>query len=139
MPSHKELPDPTPLAMILCDGFSRDGLNDKLHLNGLFGTFVTASVPFHATFAAYAAITNIRRSQACHFEIIDAQNNTIARSEEVQLQKPADLMVETVIANYFTNVELPEYGNYFVQFWTRKGYIMERRLLVVAPEIEEQL
>lgn len=129
--------DPRPLGMFLCDGITRDVVTGKLSLIGLIGAVVTANVPVRANFAAFATLTNVRESIEFKFIIVDDNDDVIAKMPPedawMTLERPKDLMVEAILLGHFGGVEFPKHGSFFVQLWTKKCSIMERRLLVVEP------
>ena len=128
--------DPRPLGLVVCESICQDLATGNLGLFALFGTMVTPGIPLRRT-RAHATITNVREDLDLKFMIVDDEDTVITKSppgdEWMHLPRPADIMVEAVFIAHFAGVEFPKYGNFFVQVWTRKRSIMERRMLVLEP------
>ena len=123
---------PIPLGMFLCDSVSREMMSGKIHLNGLFGAIISPNVPARANFSAYATFTNVRSALKIWFEIVDAEENVLQRTPEMDFPLPDDMIIEP-IAMVYVSVEFPSYGHYFVRFFANTEYIMERRIVVIEP------
>ena len=130
--------EPVPLGLTICDSVTRDLATGKTSLLGLFSGVVAATVPARVNFWAHAIISNVREDTEFQFMIVDSEDETVAKSptngDWMLLPKPADMMVEPILLAYFGGLELPRYGHYFVQVWTKKRCIMERRLLLIEPQ-----
>jgi hypothetical protein len=128
---------PTALGLAICDSICQDLATGKFSLIGMFGVFVAPALPLRANFAAHATITSVRENLEIKFMIVDDEDNVIFQSPIgetwIQLSKPADVMIEANLISQFMGVEFPRHGSYFVQVWTRKCSIMERRILVIEP------
>jgi hypothetical protein len=122
-----ELPDPVIVDFVLCDGVARDLSTGRLSLLGLRREIVALEVPVKVTFAAFVRMTNVRESIPVHFRIVDASGELIFESLETELPKPADEMLDVISIMHFPDVELPQYGPYFVQVWRPERYIMEKK------------
>jgi hypothetical protein len=86
------------------------------------------------TFAVHATVANVREDMVAYFDIADDEDEAVARTDDLALVKPPNLLEEASIAGFFEDVAFLRPGDYFVRFWASRRLIMARRFSVALFE-----
>lgn len=137
MAKQAELPGPVPSGLVVCQSIAQDLATNKVHLLGLGSKFALDAFPGLAEFGVYAVVTNVRQDCVAYFDVVDWQNERIARSDDLPLTRGASLGDDSVAATVFRNVLFPNEGDFFVRFMANRKLVMEKRIMLRAIDLED--
>ncbi|MCE9531064.1 MAG: hypothetical protein K8T89_08055 [Planctomycetes bacterium] len=130
-----ELSIPMPLALLMCDGAHRDPSTGKWTLLGLFNSIHAVEFPTtHPLMVVYLAVTDAHGKISVRFRIIDGDEE---RDPLVLIETELTVGDPRVVADIvipIRDVTFPEPGDYRLQVFTNNQFLMERRILAMAPE-----
>lgn len=126
-------PNPTVLAINICDGVIRDEATKKVSLIGLFSVIRAPGFPIvHPLMHVYVALTNGHGDYAMTIRFCDDKGQDLARMEgPIQFENPLQV-IELNLA--WQQLRIKHAGEYTVEVWCNKVRIGERRFRVVGPQ-----
>jgi len=134
MPTHHDAVLPIALTLVVCDGAHRDPATGKWTLLGLFNSIRAPEFPVtHAHMVVYLALTEAAGKLTLRFQIVDSEESEdpIATVDaELQVDNPrvvADLVIP------IREVTFPAAGEYRLQVFAARQFLLERRILVIGP------
>lgn len=129
-----KLPTPPPIgsAILLCGQAEikkgRDG--DAVNLLGVTNRFCGNTEPVTPQFCAFVRLGSIRKDLHWHFEITDADGNSIGKTYAGISTCEGPPTHEVSIIQSFEDVSFPRFGEYFVRFLAENQSILETRISV---------
>lgn len=126
-------PNPTVLAINICDSIIRDETTKKVSLIGLFSVIQAPGFPIvHPLMHVYVALTNGHGDYAMAIRFCDDKGQDLARMEgPIQFANPLQV-IELNLA--WQQLQIKHAGEYTVEVWCNKVRISERRFRVVGPQ-----
>jgi hypothetical protein len=144
--------EPYCLAMVLCDAIHRDQATGKFTLLGTFSTLGANEYPAQVQCVVYFAITDGMGDVSVSIRIVDSEADLTDKEGSVVFESPAmppisfvsPLMVLegafpliTIKDGIATPLEIPNPGVYHCELYANTQLLMSRRLLAIAPSLEE--
>jgi len=133
------VPPPYPLAMVICDMVWRDPYTAKCTLIGTFSAICSAEFPaVHPVLSVYISLTDGRGVVPIRLVLVDADEERepiFQQDQDIEFVDPRAI-VELVFVT--GGVQFPDPGEYRLKLLAAEEFIMERRILVLAPPAEEQ-
>ncbi len=126
-------PNPTVLAINICDSIIRDETTKKVSLIGLFSVIRAPGFPIvHPLMHVYVALTNGHGDYAMTIRFCDDKEQDLARMEgPIQFANPLQV-IELNLA--WQQLRIKHAGEYTVEVLCNKVLIGERRFHVVGPQ-----
>jgi len=130
--------EPKGLGLIVCDWIHRDPGTGKLTLLGTFANVISQSYPFALpVIAVYGALTECLTPCTIRLQIIDVNEE---REPIAKVENPCEMIDPLgVVEMHFVigGITFPEPGEYRVQLFADNTFIMDRRIVAVKPEVED--
>lgn len=134
------LPPPYPLAMVVCDNIHRDPGTGKPFLLGCFSVIHAREFPaVHPLLALYVSVTNGRGTVPFRVQLVDVNEERDPIwliEDEVEFPDPR---VVAEMCFYLTGLTFVEPGEYRFQLFASNEFLMERRILVVHVQDQDQV
>jgi hypothetical protein len=130
-----EKPNPTGLAIVVCDQIIEDKFTGKKSLIGIFNNIGTQKFPCrHPQVCVFVSLTEGRGECAARLRIVHDETNKVVAEVDGKIVFPE---IHTVVELNFNLVGLsfPEPGMYSIEFYCDDALILERRFNVteIAP------
>jgi hypothetical protein len=125
--------------MVVCDGAYRDPYTGKYQLIGIFQAIGGREFPLlHPILTVYISLTDGRGKISLRLQLIDAEEERepiFKLNKDIQLDDPrtiAEMLFQV------SGIQFPSPGEYRLQLFAGREFILERRILVVSPpDVEE--
>jgi len=128
-----KIPPPYPLAMVVCDNIHRDPGTGKPFLLGCFSVILARDFPAtHPGLCVYIELTNGRGKIPFTLRLIDADEDrepVVTMEQEFECEDPR-FVVQLIFG--LANLTFPQEGEYRLQLFASKEFVMERRILVTS-------
>jgi hypothetical protein len=117
---------------MICDHVWRDPRNGKHNLLGTFAGIGSSTFPLVTSFAVYFAVTEGRGQLPIRMELIDLDEERPAVFDAEAIFEFQDLrqVIEGTFA--FTDLVIPEPGEYRLKLFAGGEFLMERALIIAA-------
>ena len=127
---------PFPLAMVVCDFVYHDPYTGKFTLIGTFSTITGTEFPLiHPLLFVYAALTGGRGKIPLRLEVVDADDDSEPLTAlNGSIDSKSDPRGIQEIAFCLPGLQFPKPGEYRIALHANDEFMVERRLLVIAPQ-----
>jgi len=125
-----EKPNPTGLAIVVCDQIIEDKFTSKKSLIGIFNNIGTQTFPCrHPQVCVFVSLTEGRGECGARLRIVHDETNKVVAEVDGRIDFPE---IHTVVELNFNLVGLtfPEPGMYSIEFFCDDALILERRFNV---------
>jgi hypothetical protein len=130
---------PYPLAMVICDGIWVDPYTGKKTLLGVFSAILGPSFPLvHPILTIYIALTDGHGPVTSKVKLVDADEEREPIFSEEQTMEFSDPRSIVELVFQVTGVQFQHPGEYRLQLFANEEFVIERRIVVVAPTEENE-
>lgn len=129
--------NPLCLAIVLADSIHRDPGSNKHTILGTYSAIFAAELPITQPITLYIALTDGRGKTPFEVRIVamDDEFTPIQRITGV-VEFPDPRMVAELVLQF--GVELKHSGEYRIQLHTNDEFLVERRLIVIGDQDEQE-
>ena len=127
-------PDPTGLAIVVCDQIIEDKLTNKKSIIGIFNQIAAGQFPCrHPRMAVFVSLTEGRGTSNARLRIAHDETSAVVAELNGQIQFPD---IHAVVELNFDMVGLtfPKPGLYSIEFYCDDALILERRFHVIQAK-----
>jgi hypothetical protein len=131
---------PIPLAMIVCDLVWRDPTSQKFAILGVFSMLRADEFPLvYPRIAVYTVLTEVRGKVPLLLRVVDT-NEEFETVGEVRTEiESNDPIANFEIIVNLNSVTFPEPGEYRVQLYAGKHFLVERRVNIEASDSDTEV